>query len=686
MSFRDKDKPKASGNIEPFRGGVLRGRKREKVMDCIILLVVVLIIGKLFYLQIIRGDDLSRQSAAQIAGQETELSPRGTIFDRNGEELAVSILSKSLYVNPEDLKDVPERWPDGKMPMRNVQRLAADLLAPVLELKADELYQDFITPDRRFIWVKRTLEPEVSDKVARILKDNKISGFHFKMESKRYYTKNKLAAQVLGFVGTDDKGLEGIEASQDKYIRSHESMRRSLFDARGELMGDSVLNPVKAPKMNEVYLTLDSSIQYVLEKSLDDAIAKTHAEGAAAIVMDPHTGEILGMASRPTFDPNHFGKFKPTSWMNRGVGMIYEPGSVFKPIVGCAGLMEGVITPDTKYYDPGEIQVTDRKIKNWDGTGLGWITYTDVIKFSVNTGMAELGRKLGEKRLVDYAKKFGFGANTNSDILGEESGILYDPDTMVPSDVASMSIGQGIAVTPLQMLRAICAIANGGELVRPYIVKKIVAPNGKILKEGTKSVTRNVITSEIASQMRSMMEKVVSEGGGKTAQIKGYRIAGKTGTAEKLAEGGGYAEGVYIASFVGFVPADEPRFAMLIMLDSPQGAFYGSQVAAPVFKETLEQILVARGIQPTESKGLPSMKVIENKVNARSDLPRLEKPDKEHCRMPDLRGLNIRQAAKVMSRGGLGVIPHGSGLIVRQEPPPGEIVKRGGNVEVWMKR
>ena len=658
---------------------------RIRVMAVVIMALVCAIVVRLFWIQIIRGNDLAKEAQAQIAGSNVEISPRGSILDRNGEDLAVSIVSKSLYVNPQEMDDDPAFWPKGQKPNRDPRLVAADSLAPILELSADDLYQKFCDPERGFIWIKRTLDPAVTEKVMEVLKENKINGFHFQEESKRYYTKNSLAAQVLGFVGTDDKGLEGIEAPQDELIKGKESKRYDFFDAKGNLMGESGLNEVQAPKMNTVYLTLDSKMQFILEKSLDDAIAKTHAAAAAAILMDPHTGEILGMASRPTFDPNNFGKAGPAAWINRGVSTIYEPGSVFKPIVGCAGLMEHVITPDTPFNDLGTLDVGGRIIKNWDASGLGAITFTDIIKYSVNTGMASLGLKLGGERMTDYAKKFGFGSVTGSDVPGEQEGILYNPSDMVPSDVASMAIGQGIAVTPLQMLTAICTIANGGELLKPYIVKKITAPDGTVLKEGKKQVVRRVITEEVAEQMRTMMEKVVSEGGGKTAQIKGYKIAGKTGTAEKLAEGGGYAAGLYIASFVGFVPSDNPQYAMLIMLDSPQGAFYGAQISAPVFRDTLQQILVAQGIQPADSTGLPSVESIRIQAQDAIDLPTVNQLGEGKVELPNLAGLNMRQAAMVIEQAGLSMIPHGTGVVQRQEPAPGTILSKDDEVNLWLQ-
>lgn len=482
-------RPRVNGKIarfeKPFH--LQDGKKRTVYIGYLVLVVLAFVIGRLFWLQIIRGDALAKEAMAQIMGEHVEISPRGSILDRNGDDLAVSIISKSLYVNPQEMDDNPEKWARGKQPNRDPRREAADKLAPVLGLKAEDLYADFKDPERHFIWVKRTLDPEVAKQVTDIIKEEKLSGFHFQDESKRYYTKNKLAAQVLGFVGTDDKGLEGVEASLDKEIKGKEIKRGNFFDARGNRMGQSGLNDVQPPKMNSVYLTIDAKMQFILEKSLDDAIAKTHAASAAAILMDPHTGEILGMASRPTFDPNFFAKGRPEEFINRAVAIIYEPGSVFKPIMGCAGLSEGVISPTTPFNDLGSIDVGGRRIRNWDGRGLGAVTFTDIIKYSLNTGMAWLGLKLGGKRETEYAKKFGFGSPTGSDVPGEEAGILYNPEDMVPSDVATMGIGQGIAVSPLQMLRAICAIANGGELIKPYIVQKIVTPSGEVLQEGKKT-------------------------------------------------------------------------------------------------------------------------------------------------------------------------------------------------------
>ena len=343
-----------------------QGKTRAVWIGRLVGIMVVLIIVRIGYLQLVDGAQNARNAMDQITGEHTEVTPRGSIVDRNGEELAVSVISKSLYVNPQEMKDDPARWPAGKMPQRDPRRVAADQLAPVLGLNADDLYQEFSDTDKQFIWVKRTLDPHVTDKVEAILKDQKLPGFHFQEESKRFYTKNKLAAQVLGFVGTDDVGLEGIEASMNKELKSVDEKRSSYFDAHGNRVAQQGSQlQTQARRMNTVELTIDAQMQFILEKSLDEAIAKTHAASAAAILMDPNTGEILGMASRPTFDPNVFYKGTQQEYMNRGVGIVYEPGSVFKPIIGSAGLMEGIITPNTPFNDQGSIDVGGRRIRNW---------------------------------------------------------------------------------------------------------------------------------------------------------------------------------------------------------------------------------------------------------------------------------------------------------------------------------
>lgn len=673
-----------------MKKSLLSPKKRYAGLCVVVLALFAGIFLRLFWLQVLDTERLSKLETTQISADITKNNPRGRIMDRDGEELAVSIMTSSLYVDPLEMMDTPQ-GKKSQQPVRDVKRLGAQLLAPVLGMSESRLYELF-SSEGRFLWVKRTIDPKEAEQVKKIIKDNRLPGLHFLEESKRYYTKKSAAAQVLGFVGTDDVGLSGIEHTLDSVLRGAETRHATLFDALGHQILGKEPKPQNQQNLSTVYLTLDSKMQYVLEDSLDDAVKRTKAKGAAAIIMDPYTGEILGMASRPTFDPNHFGDFAPESWSNKGISMIYEPGSVFKPIVASMGLTEELITPNTLIQDDGRIKIADRMIHNWDYKwelkGKGLIPFSDIIKYSINTGMVQLGMELGAHKLINYSKRFGFGESTNVELPGEESGILYEAKNMYEPDVATMAIGQGIAVTPLQMLRAICAIANGGELLEPYIVKKIVAPNGDVIREGQKKVVRQVISKEVAAQLRTMMEAVVRDGGGKTAAIKGYRIAGKTGTAEKLSEKGGYAEGKYIASFVGFVPADKPKYAMLVMLDTPQGAFYGSQVSAPIFRDTLQQILVAKGIQPYSGEGLPSfeeLNAVASKEAPPKPLPQILLMPDGKIKLPDFQGIDMRHAAGLIRQGRLRLKPHGSGFAYKQKPAPGTVVAEGSTVEIWFK-
>ncbi len=659
------------------------GKKRFWRLCKFIFLGVLIVVGRLVWIQLVHGSDMAELSISQTMGINIVSSPRGAIVDRDGEELAVSIMSKSLYADPVAMEDHPES--DAAKSGRNVKRLAADLLAAPLGISAESLYSDFTIEGARFVWIKRTLSPEMAEKVQLIIKKNNLPGLHFLEESKRYYTKGTMAAQVLGFVGTDDVGLSGIELAMDSIIKARSKEMQETTDAVGNPIGESSMEDMRPQNMPTVYLTIDSKIQFVLEEALDRAMKETKSRAAAAILMDPHTGAVLGMASRPTFDPNDFGEYPVSTWTNRAISIIYEPGSVFKPIVGCMGLSENIITPQTVFEDKGSIKIADRVIRNWDGEGRGQVPFEDIIKYSINTGMVQLGMQLGANQMIDYSKKFGFGKPTGIELPGEESGILYRPEDMYEPDIATMAIGQGIAVTPLQMLRAICAIANGGELLEPYIIDKIVMPDGRVLRQGQKKVVRRVITEDVAGQMRMMMEKVVSEGGGKPAHIAGYQIAGKTGTAEKLAEQGGYAPGEYIASFVGFVPAANPQYAMLVMLDTPQGAFYGSQVSAPVFKDTLQQILVAKGIQPSTHEGLPSFEEDAKDRAKAVKVPVMEFLPDNKVKIPDFTGLDMRQTAELVQRGHLVLVPYGSGRAKKQSLPPGTVAAEGTKLEIWFE-
>ena len=650
----------------------------------VLLVLFLVVVVRLGWLQLVLGDELAQKERAQLLTEVELTAPRGEILDRNGQELAVSLMVRSLYADPAAMVDVPDEWPGNQAPNRNPKQVAAQVLAPILQRKEADLLALF-SGDSRFEWVERTLEPAVEQQVRQALKENKLHGFAFVPESKRYYPKGRLAAQVIGFAGTDDEGLSGLELSLDKVLKGRKEMLRLQTDAIDRPIFTSVLAPTRPKDSNRVQLTLDSHIQFVAEQVADSILVKTRARATTILVMNPKTGEILAMANRPTFDPNQFWKANAAAWNNRSATSIYEPGSTFKPLVAAAAIEEKLVTPETIFNDPGYIAVGARVIRNWSGEGYGRVSFTDTIKNSINTTMVQVGTLLGANRLNQYAKAFGLGQATDSGLEGEAEGLLFDTEQMRPEDVGTMSIGHGVAVTPLQLLRALSALANDGALMKPYLVAKVLDGDGKTLLERAPEAVRQPVSKETARAVFGMMEQVISTGGGGLAKIPGYRFAGKTGTAERLKDdGSGYASGEYIASFVGIGPVAEPRFAVLIMIDTPQGAIYGGQIAAPLFRDLMEPLLVYAGIPPSHPEELPNLgQPNPGSAPARLAPAAITKTADGKMVLPDLTGLLVREAADRLAERGLALDPIGGGRAVRQSLAPGTPVAPGTTVQVW---
>lgn len=655
-------------------------KSNKNFLGALILLIILAFtasICRLFWLQIVSGADLSGKLSNQISSMRVLTSPRGSIYDRNGKELAVSLLTKSLYVNPYEMAHVNEK----KVADTSHQKKAAELLAPILNRPIDELFAVF-TMDRYFVWLARTLEPAQHERIRQVIKEHNLRGLHFLDEGKRYYPQGKTAAHILGFVGTDDKGLEGLELAYDALLSGAAEQLEVSLDGAGRPLNDSVFTKFNPAKLHKLYLTIDHNVQYVVERALDTALQKTQVQGASVIVMDPKTGEIIAMSNRPTFDPNIYYKFSQKNFSNRSVTYIYEPGSTFKPIVVGAAIEDKLIRAQDSFYDTGSMVVGDRVIKNWDNEANGAVNYEFVLANSLNTGMVHISMQLGAKRMNHYAQLFGLGKPTGIELPGEEHGILFDTESMLPINLATMSIGQGLAVTPIQLIRTIATIANEGVMVQPHIVKRIERSDGVLIMEKGALPTTRVLSRETAAEIRRIMEIVIETGGGKAAKIPGYRIAGKTGTAQKLnAAGNGYEYGAYIASFTGFAPANDPRFVVLVMLDNPQGAFYGSQIAAPVFKEVMEQLLSLAEV-PASNNVLP--------LPTNPTLPKGQHPIKitptfigeNHVVMPNLNGMSYRDVVNVLNEHHLRLNPTGSGLARNQSIIPGATISTGSTITV----
>lgn len=645
---------------------------RRRITVCVIFLLGFcgLVSGRLFWLQIVKSADLAQRADNQTEEDRKLQSPRGTIVDRDGTVLAISEMAKSLYADPTMMDRTPAEM--------------AHILAPYLRIKED-IIKERLGRDTAFVWLDRTMDHEKYEALEEVIKKDKLKGLRFVDESRRFYPNGPMAAQLLGFVGENDKGLDGVEMVFDKEIRGNIQKFRLTTDRNNVPIFDSALEKILPDKERSVRLTIDSTIQYEAEKGLDGIMERSHPEGAAIIIMNPKTGEILAMASRPTFDPNEYSKGSPEKFKNRAVVNLYEPGSTFKPIMAAAAIDSGKWDLNRVYHDVGYIHIDDRTIYNWDDQGLGNVTLKDILKFSINTGMSEIGLTTGGKILTEYAERFGFGKPTGIDLPGEGAGILFNPSTMSKVDEAIMAIGQGVAVTPLQMVQAFGAMANGGHMMKPFVVKEIDNPDGSVYQKTEPQEVGQPVTKETSQAISKIMAEEISSGGGQNAQIDGYQFCGKTGTAQRLnKEGTGYAEGQYIGSFVGFGPLEDPQYVVLIVVDNPNGVYYGAQVAAPVFKEIMTEIVRIKGIRPSQPiEGKPVRAAAEPEKHR--DIPVIQHSD-DGVFIPSFMGWDSREVNDWLNQAGLGFVPNGTGQAVYQDPKAGSYALPGSDVTVTFMR
>lgn len=644
-------------------------QRRIAVFISLMLMFIIVLCGRLAWMQLVQGDELEQKVNQQVGESKILQSPRGTIYDRQGRELAVSMMTKSLYVDPSSVKDADE---------------LAENLSPIIGMSVEEI-KERIAVGGGFVWLKRKLEPDTVAKVKQLMHDKKLNCLNFEEESKRYYPNDVLAAQVVGFVGTDDAGLDGIELSQNDVIKGKTTKRYVMTDKNSKPIFNSVFSNNSFEKCKNVYLTLDSTIQFIVEQNLDKAMIETKPRAITAIVMNPKTGEILAMANRPTFNPNEFGKYTPMEWKNRAVSFVYEPGSTFKAIVAAAALQEGTVTPTQVFHVPNYVTVSGRRIQNWSDENYGSVTFTEIIKNSINTGFVQVGLQLGAKKLDEYVHLFGFGKPTNIGLPGEEVGILFNPNDMRDSDVATMSIGQSIAVTPIQLVTAMSAIANKGVLLKPAIVKEIRNADNTIFSEEKITEVRRAIPEQTALALSGMLEQVVAAGGGSKAAVKGYRIAGKTGTAEKLSDNGsGYLAGHYIASFCGFAPVEDPQVTILVVIDDPSGTYYGGQIAAPIAAQIFEQVLRYLNVKPSTNNLNLKEFTAKEKVVEGKPTPAVVVPQGKVL-VPNLSGKSLRQAAENLKAIGISMIPEGTGIAFKQDIAPNTMVESGATITVYFR-
>jgi cell division protein FtsI (penicillin-binding protein 3) len=547
----------------------LLNKKRAVILNTIIIFSFFAIFVRLADLMILNHKHFSEKAKMQYTKAEDIRVRRGIVFDRWGRELALNIELESLYCDPENL-DLDDD---------NIKKLAS-----VMTKKSDVLRAK-IPEEGRFAWIARKLEPETAKRI----KELHIQGLGFQTEAKRFYPGGKLASHILGFVDLDNQALEGIELKYDKYLKTGGGKVFFVRDAGGRTLSSGVDTEAKG---NNIVLTIDQGLQYIVEKEIEKAISKWNAASASAIMMDPLTGEILALANRPAYDPNTPGKVSGFEKRNRAITDCYEPGSTFKVVIGLGSLEEKIVKPDTLFdVSKGGINVAGRTIHDVHRHGV--LQFKEVIQKSSNVGSIMVGMRLGPERLYKYAKLLGFGEKTGIDLPGEISGWIRPPERWSGTSLGAIPIGQEVAVTPLQVLRAYATVANGGFLVRPHIVSEIISPDGKVLFSFGEKDRRRIISQATAETFKDILKGVVYEGGtGKRASVNGNEVAGKTGTAQLIdPRTKRYSKEKFVSSFVGFVPADNPKLALIVVVYEPKGQNYGGVVAAPVFKDIAEQAL-----------------------------------------------------------------------------------------------
>ncbi len=540
--------------------------------------------ARLYRLQVEDHEVYRERAQRQQQGSILLHPPRGTIFDARGRELAVSMTVESAFAVPAEIDD----------PAATAARIAATLHVDQVEMTRR------LASDAHFVWVARQLDPPLAAALAAY----DLPGIHFLEESKRYYPQRELAAPVLGFVGIDDEGLAGIEALYDDTVAGEPVVRRMLRDARvGKALYPEVAPPQPVPG-EDVALTLDASIQYLLERELAAGLERHRAASAVGVVLDPKSGAVLAMASLPAFDPNRYRAFAPERWRNRAIADAYEPGSTFK-LFTAAAVLEANLADPADLFDCGRGGITVLGMRIHDHKPFDVLTFREVIAKSSNVGAIRLGLLAGPQRLHGQVAAFGFGRETGIDLPGESPGLLRPLERWQPRSVAYVSFGQEIAVTPLQLASAFAAIANRGLRTEPHVVAG-VGRHGRFEARTAPPAPARVVSEATARSLERMLEAVVEEGTGKQAAIAGYGVAGKTGTAQKAVPGQGYVPGRYVASFVGFAPSRDPAVVCLIALDEPQGGLYhGGDVAAGIFAAVVRPTLLYLGVPPDRREESP---------------------------------------------------------------------------------
>ncbi|HEY3307704.1 MAG TPA: penicillin-binding protein [Desulfuromonadaceae bacterium] len=643
-------------------------RVRIVIIGTFFGLLFLVVTGRAFYLQILQHEELVKKAEKQHQRVVPLTPARGAILDRNGTPLAVSVEMASCYAEPHHIQDIAG---------------TAAVLAPFLGASQQELAKK-LNNGKHFVWLERRLAPELATRI----KNLKLRGIGFSPESKRFYPNVEIAAHVIGFTGVDPNGLEGIELKYDSLILGNTGYLITERDALGRDIAfkDAVVK--KSEPGKNVILTLDKNIQYIAERELSKAVTESGAKNGMALVMESASGRILAMANYPTFNPNSFFRYSPAHLRNRVVADSFEPGSTFKVFLIAAALEEKRVKPtDVFNCENGNYKIADRTIH--DTHSYSRLSVSDILKYSSNIGAAKIGFKLGNEQLFRYLRGFGFGERTGIDLPGESPGNLRDQRRWYGVDLANISFGQGVSASAVQLTAAISAIANGGTLMKPYMVERILDDSGNEVQRFEPQALRRIISEDTARKVTTMMESVTASGGtGTNAAVEGYRVAGKTGTAQKVDPvTRGYSANKRTASFIGFVPSDKPRLTIMVVIDEPTTSPYGGVVAAPAFRGIALNSLCYLKVPP-QGESAKAPKIMAARMpspppkESLSEGAVLESPAEGES-MPNFRGMSMRRVLQVMEKRNINIRLLGSGRAVEQNPPPGHSIR--STDEVWIK-
>ena len=627
--------------------------ERIKVIFLILLLLFVFIILRVFYVQMIDYKKLN-EYASDLWSRDLPLeADRGLILDRNGVVLADNLTTTSLVLIPNQIKN---------------KKKTTTLLAGILGVSYNEMKEHVFkeTSIERVHPEGRRLSYDIAEKIAAL----KLDGVYLVKEAKRYYPYGNMLSHSLGYVGIDNQGLSGLELQYDKYLTGKSGAIKYFSDAKGNKLNLSDIYVEPQDGMN-ISLTIDINIQKSLERELDNVVDMFSPDMALAIVMDPNNGEILGMASRPDYNPNQYQDYtQEVLSRNLPIWASYEPGSTFKIITTSAAVEEGVVDLNKDhFYDAGSVNVDGSTLRCWKAGGHGEQTFLQVLQNSCNPGFVKMGQLLGKETLFDYIDKFGFGEKTGVDLNGEGKGIIFNLDQVGNVELATTAFGQGVSVTPIQQVTAVSAVVNGGTLYEPYIVKSISEKEtGSIIEQTKKKKIRQVISEKTSRIMRHALESVVAKGGGKSAYIEGYRIGGKTGTAQKVQDGR-YLVGNYIMSFMAVVPSNDPEAVLYLAIDNPKNtALLSSYTTTPIARRILLDIIDALGIEKQE-------KEMEKD---------LEWTDIPTHKVPDVVGKTVDEAKKKLTNFTIKYSGNGK-KVVAQSPEAGEKLEEGGTVRLLLE-